>query len=258
MLINVIRPVPAQTTAFVKMHEGLKLAASPDVAGHMDAGYGHDDASLRPGQQITQEQADAWLLQDLGIAAHRLEGAVGGDCVAELTDNQYAAMISFTFNVGIDPKWTICAKLKAQDFDAIPGELMRFVNAGGQKVQGLVNRRADEVKLWSTAEPGSVPEYPSSSQTRAIDTPPTSAVTKPLAKSKSMIGSCVAACLTAASAAAPHLKEASDGAAKAIAPYVGQSEVLQAVSSHLALVAAAAALAVPALLWLKNHEAKTQ
>ena len=256
MLISVIRPVPPQAVEFIRAHEGCRLTAYLDSVGVPTVGYGHTGPDVHLGATITQEQADDYLRQNLATAARRLESAVGEACIAELTANQYAAMVSFTFNVGIDPKWQICKCLKAGNFDVVPSEMMRFVNAGGKKLAGLVNRRADEVKLWSTDEPGSIPENPPSSVTRQVDTPPTDAAVKPLARSKSWWGGIVSAGLASASAVAPHVKDGVDGAAKAIEPYVGQSTVLQGLSSHLALVAAAAALAVPALLWLKNHEAK--
>lgn len=257
MLINVIRPVPDAALAFVKVHEGCKLTAYLDSVGVPTVGYGRTGPDVHLGLSITQDQADDYLRQNLATAAYKLEAAVGEACVTELTSNQYAAMLSFTFNVGFDPKWQICKCLKAGNFDVVPSEMMRFVNAGGKKLAGLVNRRADEVKLWSTDEPGSIPDSPPSSVTRQVDTPPTDAAVKPLSKSKSWWGGIVSAGLASASAVAPQIKQGVDGATAAIEPYVGKSEVLQAISSHLALVAAAAALAVPALLWLKNHEAKT-
>lgn len=39
-----------------------------------------------------------------------------------------------------------------RDYDAIPAELMKWVNAGGKKVPGLVNRRAAEAGLWAKGE----------------------------------------------------------------------------------------------------------
>lgn len=47
------------------------------------------------------------------------------------------------------------AAVRARQFDQVPGELIKFVNAGGKKLQGLVNRRTDEIRVWSTDEPGS-------------------------------------------------------------------------------------------------------
>ena len=56
-------------------------------------------------------------------------------------DTQFSNM-SFVFNLGAGAKWTIWKVLKARRFDEVPPQLMRFVNAGGRVVKGLVNRRA--------------------------------------------------------------------------------------------------------------------
>ena len=254
MLVNVIRPIPPQAVDFVKAHEGCRLAAYLDSVGVATWGYGHTGPEVHLGATITQDQADDYLRQDLATSAHRLEAAVGEACIAELTANQYAAMLSFTLNVGIDPKWRICTLLKAGSFDQIPAELMRFVNASGKKLAGLVNRRADEVKLWSTDEPGSVPDSPPSSVTRAADTPPTPVALKPLDQSKRFMTSCLATCVAGASAVAPQIKHGVDTISDAISPYVGQSTVLASVSSHLALVAAGVSAAVPVLIWLQHKK----
>jgi lysozyme len=258
MLVSIIRPVPQVAIDFVKAHEGCRLTAYLDSGGVVTVGYGHTGPDVHMGMTITQDQADQYLAADLATAAQRLENAVGEACVTELTVNQYAAMISFTYNVGIDPKWRICQLLKAQSFDQIPAELMRFVNAGGKKLQGLVNRRADEVKLWSTNEPGSVPDDPSSSVTRAVDTPPTSADVKPLAQSKRFISGCVTFCATSAAAIAPQIKSGADSINQAIAPYVGQSSVLQGISSHLALVGALCAAVTVGFVVLQHQQDKVK
>lgn len=263
MLVNVIRPIPPVCIAFIKAREKLELVAYPDPGSGgapWTVGWG-STRGVRPGMTITLEEAESRLRSDLEHAAEALEAKIGETCLHELTEHQYAALISFVFNLGTgDPKkkeWDIWAILRAQKFDAVPSEMVRFRTSGGRVMQGLINRRADEIKLWSTAEPGSVPDDPPSSVTRTVDTPPTPVAVKPLSKSKSWWVGIVSAGLTSASAVAPQVKQGVDGATAAIEPYVGKSEVLQAISSHLALVAAAAALAVPALLWLKNHEAKS-
>lgn len=262
MLVSVIRSIPPQAVQFVKAHEGCVLHVYADTVGVLTCGYGHTSPGLQLGAAITQDQADTYLAQDLSTAASRLEAQIGEDIVSALTDNQYAALLSFVFNLGTGPKrgdgkeWTIWKLLRAKQFISAADELTRFDKAGGRVLEGLVRRRGDEKVLYMTGAPQSVESAPPSSTTRTIDTPPTLAYVNPLTRSKSFVGSCVAACATVGSAVAPKIKDAADGASDAIAPYVGKSEVLGAVSSHLALVAAAAALAVPALLWLKNREAR--
>jgi len=193
-----MRAVPERALEFLKGHEGLVLrvyddarpravlrpGAEPD--GTFTAGYGHTGPEVHPGLTVTREQAEAWLRRDAEQAAARLAARIGG-VVDELTEHQYAALISFVFNLGARPDWTIWKRLRARQFDQVPLEMMRFVNAGGKKLQGLVKRRAAEVALWSTAEPGSVDASPPSSATRTGDTPPTPADPVPAAKSGTVL-----------------------------------------------------------------------
>lgn len=182
------RPIPNTAVDLVARWEGCELVAYPDPATGgvpWTIGYGHTQG-VRPGQKISMEQARSFLRDDLAGAAAKLLGVVKAPVLAELTDNQYAALLSFVFNVGANASWTIWKRLNARNFDAVPVEIMRFVNAGGRKMQGLVNRRTDEVRLWSLNEPGSTTENPPSSRTRIEPTPPTPLVQKALAKSKTL------------------------------------------------------------------------
>ena len=120
-------------------------------------------------------RAEAWLREDLETAARRLGAVVSAEVVAELTEHQYAALLSFVFYLGASPKWTIWKRLNARQFDQVPVEMARFVYVGKTKLQGLVKRRAAEIALWSTEEPGSAPDAPPSSYTRAEATPPAAA-----------------------------------------------------------------------------------
>lgn len=197
-----MRAVPQSAVAFLREHEGCVLRVYDDAnprlmlqpgqrtAGTLTAGYGHVSPSLQIGQTVTQADADVWLLQDLDVAASRLFQRIGS-VAEELTDNQYAALLSFVFNVG-SGDWTIWKRLKARQYDQVPVELMRFTNAAGKKNQGLVNRRAAEVVLWSTDEPGSADVVLTSGATRSMDTPPTPTDPQPARKSATLWGAVTA------------------------------------------------------------------
>lgn len=173
------RAVPAQTASFLKSAEDCKLTAYADSGGVYTIGVGHTGPDIKAGLTITQEQADAYLNQDIQVAVERLCGRVDEPVIDALTDNQYAALISFVFNLGADPKWTIWKVLNAKHFDQVSAQMARFVYAGGQKLQGLVNRRNAEIALWSTADPGSTSVELSSGVTRTIETPPAPTPPKP-------------------------------------------------------------------------------
>lgn len=241
-----MRPVPDIAVRFVAEKEALRLKAYRDAGGIWTIGYGHTGPEVTAGLTITPETAEAWLRKDLEIAASRLSARIG-DVVDELTEHQYAALLSFVFNLGCDPKWTIWKVLKARAFDQVPAQMMRFVNAGGKKLQGLVNRRAAEVVLWSTDEPGSTDASPPSSVTRAVETPP-APTEKPLVTSKSFITTAA----TVAATAPVAVKQVSD----AIAPYADKSETVAKVAAALATIAAVLAVAALVFQWLKHRAAQ--
>src|SRR5690606_20072430 len=131
---------------------------------------------VHAGQRVALSQARAWLAEDLKTAAARLRAVAAPQVIEELSEAQYAALLSFVFNLGADPKWTIWKRLNARRFDAVPAEMMRFVHIGRTRVAGLVNRRAAEVALWVDGE-GTAPP---SSYSREEATPPAPHVFKPL------------------------------------------------------------------------------
>ncbi len=245
-----MRAIPDSAVSFIARHEGKRLVAYPDPATGGEPwtiGFGHT-GGVKPGDKITLEQAKAFLKGDLKIAAGRIEARIG-DVVNELTSNQYAALLSFVFNVGANPSWTIWKRLRARQFDQVPGELIKFVNANGRKLKGLVNRRAEEVKLWSTDEPGSTDRVVPSSITREIDTPPTAADPVPAHKSATLMTGALGVMATVPVAA----KQVTD----AVEPYQDASPWIGQVVALVATIAAAAAVVVLVLNWMAKRQARS-
>jgi lysozyme len=266
-----MRPTPQQAVDFLRRHEGCVLKVYDDlrpravlapgdkVVGTLTGGYGHTGPDVHIGLTVTQEMAEAWLRQDLGIAAERLWRRIGA-VVDELTPNQYAALLSFVFNLGVDgamAKATIWKRLNARQFDQVPGEMMKFVNAKGQKVQGLVNRRAAEVVLWSTAEPGSTAENLPSSVTRSLVTPPTPADPTPAKKSPAVWAVIASPFIAAFNIVKGWILELIGwltpdqvhSVSSAISPFADKSDLVANAVSGLALVSAV----VAAVLVMKKH-----
>lgn len=131
--------------ALIKQWEGLRLRAYRCPAGVWTIGYGHT-GNVRAGMEITEEDADALLVSDLAT----FERAVAQAVKVPLTQHQFDALVSFAFNVGVEAfrKSTLLRKLNALDYAAVPGELAKWVYAGGRKLDGLVSRRAAEAGLW--------------------------------------------------------------------------------------------------------------
>ncbi len=146
------RRINAAGLSLVKQWEGLKTTAYRDVAGVLTIGYGHTSAAgspkVTPGMAIGDKEAERILKADLAKFEARVERLVK----VSLTDNQFSALVSFDFNTGALDKSTLLKKLNKGDYAAVPVELMKWVNAGGKKVQGLVNRRAAEAGLWAKGD----------------------------------------------------------------------------------------------------------
>jgi len=79
----------------IKNAEGLKLKAYKDPVGIWTIGYGHI-RNVKQGDVCTEEQADKWLREDIGEAVRAVDVLVN----VPLTQQQYGALVSFTFNLG--------------------------------------------------------------------------------------------------------------------------------------------------------------
>jgi lysozyme len=132
--------------ALVKECEGLKLEPYQDTGGIWTAGYGHT-RGVNQFTHCTPEIAEAWLEADLQQA----EEAVCELVKVSLTDNQFAALVSFTFNEGQGSlaKSTLLKKLNEGGYSLVPACLKSWVFDNGKVIPGLVKRREREAILWS-------------------------------------------------------------------------------------------------------------
>jgi lysozyme len=145
----------------LKQWEGFKLEVYKDSAGLPTIGVGHlitkseqasgniviNGSPIAYAGGLTDQQVLDLLAQDVAPA----EKAVNGGVKAGLNQNQFDALVSFTFNVGAGAftSSTLLKVLNQGQYDAVPDQLRRWTRAGGQVVQGLVNRRENEIKLWN-------------------------------------------------------------------------------------------------------------
>jgi len=132
--------------ALIKEFEGCKLKAYQDIVGVWTVGYGATGADVTEGLEITQEEADKRLLADI----EQFERGVSRVVKVPLTDNQLAALVSFTYNLGIGSLWrsTLLQLLNKGDYEGAKNEFGKWVMAGGKRVDGLVRRRAAEAALF--------------------------------------------------------------------------------------------------------------
>jgi len=130
----------------IKKYEGLYLTAYKDPVGILTIGYGHTGSDVKPGQRITQAQADQLLQGDVAIA----EKAVRSQVKVPLTQGQFDALVSFTFNLGAGAlkSSTLLKKLNAGDYAGAQAEFGKWVHAGGKVLPGLVARRQEEATMF--------------------------------------------------------------------------------------------------------------
>ena len=136
--------------AVIKTYEGLHLTPYLCPARIWTIGYGHT-RTVRAGMKITSDQADQLLDDDLRL----VERAVQRLVTVPLNDNQFAALVSFTFNVGISnfEQSTLLRLLNRGWYEQVPAQLMRWNRANGEVLGGLSRRRAAEGRLWNTPMP---------------------------------------------------------------------------------------------------------
>jgi len=139
----------------VKQYEGFYANAYKCPAGVWTIGYGHT-GGVKKGDTVTPEEAERMLEEDLAGAGAAVERLI----TVPLKDNQFAALVSFTFNLGEGSLAgsTLRKKLNAGNYDDVPVEMAKWVKATDPKtgekrtLAGLVRRRAAEGELWLSAD----------------------------------------------------------------------------------------------------------
>lgn len=131
-------------TALVSYFEGRSLVAYLDPVGIPTICDGIT-RGVKLGQTKTAAECDVLLAGELGQACAAVDRAVR----VSLPPTRRAALCSFVYNAGATAFTgsTLLRKLNAGDTRGACAELDRWVFAKGQKLAGLVNRRAAEREL---------------------------------------------------------------------------------------------------------------
>ncbi|WP_207696131.1 lysozyme [Enterococcus sp. DIV0212c] len=129
----------------IKKWEGLRLIAYQDSVGVWTIGYGHTKG-VYAGMTITEAQANAFLDED--IKTHAI--GIFQYTTVQLNQNQFDALVSFHFNLGpyILAGSQLLIYINSKNWTSAANEMKRYIYAGGQILQGLVNRRNDEATLF--------------------------------------------------------------------------------------------------------------
>jgi lysozyme len=145
-----MRHVTQHGINLIKRFEGFEPEIYLDAAGLPTIGYGH---LLRAGEAemfkngISPEAGEALLIKDVLFA----EQAVLRLIRVPLTDGQFDALVSFTFNLGSGAlqRSTLRRKINREEHEEVPEQFMRWVWAGGRRLRGLMRRRKEEAVLYS-------------------------------------------------------------------------------------------------------------
>ncbi|ELN9580822.1 lysozyme [Enterobacter kobei] len=136
--------------ALIKQFEGCKLTAYQDSVGVWTIGYGWtqpvDGKPIRAGMTIKQETAERLL--KTGLVSY--ESDVSRLVKVGLTQGQFDALVSFTYNLGSKSlsTSTLLRKLNAGDYAGAADEFLRWNKAGGKVLNGLTRRREAERALF--------------------------------------------------------------------------------------------------------------
>ena len=98
------------------------------------------------GMTITEAAAEELLRKDLA----EFEAAVSEAVQVSLNDNQFSALVSFSFNLGADSLFesTLLKLVNQGDFQGAADQFLRWNKAGGQELPGLTRRRQAERALF--------------------------------------------------------------------------------------------------------------
>lgn len=131
----------------IKQFEGCRLKAYKDPAGVWTIGWGHTKG-VKAGDEITQEQADKLLRDDLAVYETKVDKY---DNKYHWNQNQFDALVSFAYNIGSIDQLTSNGR---RSIKTISDKILEYNKAGGKKLEGLVRRRKAEKALFDEAVQG--------------------------------------------------------------------------------------------------------
>ena len=132
----------------IKKYEGCVLTAYQCPAGVWTIGYGHTKTACK-GRKISRRTAEKLFEEDIEIYENGVNKAVS----ASLTQHQFDALVSFSFNCGLTAlrNSTLLKKLNSKDYEGAANEFTRWNKSNGKILPGLTKRREEEKELFLKA-----------------------------------------------------------------------------------------------------------
>lgn len=137
--------------------EGFEERAYLDGGGVPTIGYGSTrwfDLPGKPrvklGETITEPRARELLLWTLNDFWQQVENSI----IVPLDQHHVDALACFVYNVGVTAFLgsTMLRLLNRGDYEGAAGQFKRWVRDNGKVIQGLINRRTDEERLFRNFE----------------------------------------------------------------------------------------------------------
>ncbi|WP_198079719.1 lysozyme [Acinetobacter calcoaceticus] len=134
----------------IKDFEGKRLNAYDDGVGVWTIGYGTikypNGVRVKKGDTCTEQQAELYLRNDM----LKFEAAINKLVKVPITQNQFDALASFTYNLGETnlANSTLLKKLNKGEYQAAADQFLVWNKAGSKVMKGLVRRREAERALF--------------------------------------------------------------------------------------------------------------
>jgi lysozyme len=132
-------------------HEGVRQKPYKCPAGLWTVGVGHliGDGKTLPdswNKTFTLDEVYDILAKDVA----RFERGVNKYITVPLRQNEFDALVSFSFNLGLGvlQRSTLRQALNRGDKEGAIASLLKYNKAGGKVLKGLDNRRKDEAALF--------------------------------------------------------------------------------------------------------------
>ncbi|ENW93323.1 hypothetical protein F904_01447 [Acinetobacter dispersus] len=130
--------------------EDLKLSAYLCPAKVWTIGFGTtvypDGNRVKPDDKCNESQAKAYFAHDL----NRFEQAINGSVTVPLSQNQFDALVSLTYNIGENAfkSSTLLKMLNVGNYQGAADQFLVWNKSNGQVLNGLVRRRKAERELF--------------------------------------------------------------------------------------------------------------
>lgn len=137
--------VSLEGLTLIRSFEGFSATPYKDAAGVLTIGYGHTKTAHKY-SLITKQQAEDLLRQDI----EPFERAVSRYVRVPLTQNEYDALVSLAYNIGVNgfAKSSLLKDLNQDNRLAAADHFRDWVHAGGRKNEGLKRRRDVERQVF--------------------------------------------------------------------------------------------------------------